>query len=269
MFRIPEEFVTEPDGWQICRVPPNLNFHLKIIVSPLHVAFERKGKLVAQLWTTLCDPMDCTVHGILKTRVLEWTPIPFSRGSSLPRDQTWVSCIAGRFFTNWATREAPASFNERQLVLRKTQLLRLVQILLGYLTWVGLSKYVKNLGSWDKFPSLQRLLCMLDRGMEMHGTCPSGICENAPIVKQTNFQVWLKCFQIGLARQCYIYQQLSNCAPSYITDNTDIRDEVQYFEVLVGIFLPKHWICSCTPWGLPLSPKCSGKQSPCKPWIGI
>ena len=33
--------------------------------------------------------------------------IPFSRGSSWPRDQTQVSCIAGRFFTIWATREAP------------------------------------------------------------------------------------------------------------------------------------------------------------------
>ena len=32
--------------------------------------------------------------------------IPFSRGSSRPRDRTHVSCIAGRFFTDWATREA-------------------------------------------------------------------------------------------------------------------------------------------------------------------
>ena len=62
---------------------------------------------------TLFDPMDCSlpgssVHGILKARVLEWVAIPFSRGSSPPRVWTWVSCIAGRFFTNWATREAPA-----------------------------------------------------------------------------------------------------------------------------------------------------------------
>ena len=45
-------------------------------------------------------------HGILQARVLEWVAIPFSRGSSQPRDWTWVSCIAGRFFTSWATREA-------------------------------------------------------------------------------------------------------------------------------------------------------------------
>ena len=62
---------------------------------------------VAQARPTLCDPMDCTVHRILQARILEWVTFPFSRGSSQPRDQTHVSCIAGRFFTSWATREAP------------------------------------------------------------------------------------------------------------------------------------------------------------------
>ena len=37
---------------------------------------------VAQSCPTLCDPMDCTVHGILQARILEWVAIPFSRGSS-------------------------------------------------------------------------------------------------------------------------------------------------------------------------------------------
>ena len=46
------------------------------------------------------------MHGILQARILEWVAIPFSRGSSQPRDSTWVSCISGRFFTVWATREA-------------------------------------------------------------------------------------------------------------------------------------------------------------------
>ena len=62
---------------------------------------------VTQLCPTLCDPMDSTVHGILQARILEWVAFfPFSRGSSQPRDQTQVSCIMGRFFTSWATREA-------------------------------------------------------------------------------------------------------------------------------------------------------------------
>ena len=55
-----------------------------------------------------CNPMDCrcpgsAVCGILQARILERAAIPFSKGSSQPRDQTWVSCIAGRFFTVWDT----------------------------------------------------------------------------------------------------------------------------------------------------------------------
>ena len=60
---------------------------------------------VAQSGATLCDP---TVPGILQARILEWVAVPFSRGSSQPRDQTHVSCITGRFFTSWPTREAPS-----------------------------------------------------------------------------------------------------------------------------------------------------------------
>ena len=67
-------------------------------------------KLVSQSCRTLCDPMDCSppgssVHGILQARMLEWVAILLSRGSSRPRDRTWFSCISGRFFTDWATRE--------------------------------------------------------------------------------------------------------------------------------------------------------------------
>ena len=56
------------------------------------------------VWTVASDPY---VHGILQARKLEWVAIPFSRGSSWLRDQAQVSCIAYRFFTVWATMEAP------------------------------------------------------------------------------------------------------------------------------------------------------------------
>ena len=46
-----------------------------------------------------------TVHGILQARILEWIAFPFSKGSSQPRNRTEVSCIAGRFFTNWDIKE--------------------------------------------------------------------------------------------------------------------------------------------------------------------
>ena len=61
---------------------------------------------VAQSRLTLHNPIYYAVHGILQASILKWVAIPFSRGSSQPRDRTQVSLIAGRFFTSWATREA-------------------------------------------------------------------------------------------------------------------------------------------------------------------
>ena len=58
------------------------------------------------------DPMGSSLPrlplslGILQERILGWVAMPSSRGSSQHRDWTQVSCIAGRFFTDWATREA-------------------------------------------------------------------------------------------------------------------------------------------------------------------
>ena len=70
-----------------------------------------KKVLAIQSCLTICNPMDgslpgSSVHGILQARILEWVAMPFSRGASQPKDQSWVSCIAGRFFTLWATKEA-------------------------------------------------------------------------------------------------------------------------------------------------------------------
>ena len=67
--------------------------------------------LVTQSCLTLGNPVnysppDSSVNAILQAKMLEWIVIPFSRGSSWPRDQTQVSCISGRFFTIWDTREA-------------------------------------------------------------------------------------------------------------------------------------------------------------------
>ena len=114
--------------------------HRKVLAP---VLLKVKG---AQSRPTLCDPMDYTgpelsrpehwsggslsfLRGIFPTqglnsgllhcrqilyqlshkgspKILEWVAYPFSRGSSWPRNQSGVSCITGRFFTNWAIREA-------------------------------------------------------------------------------------------------------------------------------------------------------------------
>ena len=77
-------------------------------VSPRYLLSEWVNE-VAQSCLTLCNPMDYSlpgfsIHGILQVRILEWVTISFSRGSSRPRDWTWVSCIGGRWFNLWATR---------------------------------------------------------------------------------------------------------------------------------------------------------------------
>ena len=66
--------------------------------------------LVAQSYPTLwysmkCSPPDSSVHGISQARILEWVAISISRGAFQSRDQTQVSCFAGRFLTVWAPRK--------------------------------------------------------------------------------------------------------------------------------------------------------------------
>ena len=71
----------------------------------------KEKMLVTQSYTTLSNSMNCnlpgsSVLGIFQARLLKWVAISFSRGSFIPRDQTQVCYIAGRFFTVWATGEA-------------------------------------------------------------------------------------------------------------------------------------------------------------------
>ena len=70
-----------------------------------------QSSVSTQSCPTILRPMDCSppgssVHGILQAGILKWVSIPFSRGPSWLRHQTWVSGIGGRFFTIWATWEA-------------------------------------------------------------------------------------------------------------------------------------------------------------------
>ena len=57
------------------------------------------------LWPHRRSQPGSSIHGIFQARVLEWVAISFSRESSWPRDWTQVSCIVGRCFTIWATKE--------------------------------------------------------------------------------------------------------------------------------------------------------------------
>ena len=93
-----------PEQWDNTFVlvkPPNPLYN-----SPRKPISEKVKVIVSQLYpiVRLYNPMDCgqpgfSVHGILQARILEWVSIPFSRGSSWPRDWKHISCITGRFST--------------------------------------------------------------------------------------------------------------------------------------------------------------------------
>ena len=92
-------FTTEPPGKPITLATCILYIQIKLAEDVCNVLC-----VVTQSCPTLCNPMDCSppdpsVHGILQTRILEWVAISFSRGSSQPRDRTWVFHMTGRCFT--------------------------------------------------------------------------------------------------------------------------------------------------------------------------
>ena len=83
--------------------------HLKIMLNTYSLAV--LFSLVAQWCPALFEPRDysppgSSVHGILQARILEWVAISSSRGSSPPRDWTFVFCIGRQILCHWATREA-------------------------------------------------------------------------------------------------------------------------------------------------------------------
>ena len=66
-------------------------------------------------------------------RMLKWVACPFSRGSSQPRSETGSSCIAGRFFTSWATRVSQAAEKAPSLLISLS-----IQFALSYSLWMWL-----------------------------------------------------------------------------------------------------------------------------------
>ena len=143
---------------------------------------------ITQSCPTLCDPMDYTVHEILQTRILEWVTVPFSgnlpnpglshcrqiiyqlihqgsprilewvvslfsSGSPWPRHRTRVSCIAGRFFTSWATREQLNS-----ILLNFTS----IRTLECSLTWKDVTVMMKS--QWIRVCPKSNMTGVLTRG---------------------------------------------------------------------------------------------------------
>ena len=85
----------------------NTSVMRRMNLFPHHPVLWPAGYPTVQFSPDLTDysPPGYSVYGILQARLLEKVAISSSRGSSPPRGWTWVSCIEGRFFTVWATRE--------------------------------------------------------------------------------------------------------------------------------------------------------------------
>ena len=140
--RIPEEWPKESEILKTSK--QTLENNSETTVQTLIISCEVK---VAQSCPTLCDPMDysppvTSVHGNLQAKILMRVAISYFRGSSWHRGRTQVSCIAGRFFTIWATREvqeywsgqpvpSPGDLPDPGIQLRSLALLSLLAELLG------------------------------------------------------------------------------------------------------------------------------------------
>ena len=99
--RIMFAVVGEEGGWPITSNPNILEIY-KHIQRQNQSAMNRLDKSIysvcvlscVQLLSTLWNPLDSSVHGILQARIQEWIAISYSRGSSRPKDQTHISCIS-------------------------------------------------------------------------------------------------------------------------------------------------------------------------------
>ena len=112
---------------------------------------QKRHVLSCSVMPTLCNPMDCTppgssVHGIFQARILERAATSSSRGSSWPRDWTWVSCgscTAVGFFTHWAIEKTPIREKGQSTMSQK-----LIQILPSSVA------VQRSLWKWECYPEI-------------------------------------------------------------------------------------------------------------------
>ena len=118
-------------------------------------------------------------------RILEWVAYPFSRGSSQPRNQTGVSCIAGRFFTNWAIREV--SYIVSKLCGCQSQSLKSTHPL--FTPWYP---YICSLCVCLYFWFADNIICTI---------CSVHVCIN---IQYSFFSFWLTSLRMTLFRSTHI-----------------------------------------------------------------
>ena len=114
--------------------------------------------MYVQLWLTLWPHglllLSSSVWRSFQALILEWAAISFSMGSSQTRNRTWVSCITGRFFTNWATNSL--YFNLSSIQFSSVQ--SLSRVWLFVIPWAGACQAPPCMGFsrqeyWSGLPS--------------------------------------------------------------------------------------------------------------------
>ena len=116
--------------------------------------------MCAQSCLTLCDPVVCSqsgspVLGIFQAGILEWVAMPFSRGSSPPKDQTCISvspALAGKFFTTVPRGKPSVHFGYEKLTLCLSTCLYLHLTLLPLCVCVCVCVCVSD-DVWKGFPN--------------------------------------------------------------------------------------------------------------------
>ena len=105
-------------GLDYCYYPQNSPYCLAMPVAMINISLLFLDCAYCYAWSfTLCNTVDCCPPGslsvvILQERILKWIAMLSSKGSPLARDWTQVPHITGRFFTVWATWEAPSSWTK-------------------------------------------------------------------------------------------------------------------------------------------------------------
>ena len=127
-----------------------------------------------------CSPPGSSVHEIFQARILEWVAISFSRGSSQPRDRNQVSCIAGRFFTDWATREALRLWLISRSASSRGSWVPVLEVSRN--TWSGVYSEKKVKGSVAHLcPTLCDPMDCSSLGSSVHGNLHTKILESTAI----------------------------------------------------------------------------------------
>ena len=116
-----------------CRQQPSL----PVFTWPFSACIHCFCCSVAKSCLSLCDPMDCSppgssVHEILQARILEWVAIPFSRGSSQPRDQTWVYLHCRQILYHLSHQGSPSHIDKRKRKKERKSFLLMMRMLKIY-----------------------------------------------------------------------------------------------------------------------------------------